>query len=89
MGFAYGRCMGFQFSVWMLVPAVVGAIGLWAALNREKLGQVNLRHEKMLGDSRIPRRSDHDPTGTFNSIGGALLFVGCVAFILFAGFGLI
>lgn len=80
--------MGFEFSVLMIVPAVVGGIGLWVALNRERVRRINLRHERMLGSSRWPRRSDHDPTGKFNALGGALMFVGCVAVILVAGFGL-
>lgn len=79
--------MGFEFSIWMLVPAVFIAIGLWAALNREKLRKLNLRHESMLRHSRFPRRSDHDPTGKFNAMGGAGMALVCVLVIIAMGLG--
>lgn len=71
----------------MLVPAAFVAIGLWVALNRKKLRKINLRHESMLGDSRWPRRSDHDPTGIYNALGGAGIALVCSLVIIAMGFG--
>lgn len=79
--------MGFEFQPAMLVFAAMGGFGLFIALNREKVHEMNKRWDER---SRLPKyfhRTYKDPEGRRNQFGGAGMAVMAAVAIVAMGFG--
>lgn len=81
--------MGFEFHPFMLLFAALGAFGLFVALNREKVHELNKRWDEKSKMPKFFHRTYKDPRGRKNQIGAAGTVVIAVLLILGIGFGLI
>lgn len=81
--------MGFEFHPVILLFVVLGAFGLFVALNREKVHELNKRWDEQSKMPRFFHRTYKDPKGRRNQFGAAGVAVMSVLLILGIGFGVI